>query len=201
MSNYEHTSIVELASIIAGHLEERGIRVVLVGGLAVEIYTENLYLTKDIDMINTSYHPPSEIHSAMAEIGFQKKGRIFVNETTDISVEFPSAPLSVGEQLIKETTTIVTDGGEIPILFPQDVVKDRLAAYFHWNDRPSLVQALAVMINHSIPTEELKLFCLGEGEPDQFEVIETLWRSVQETRAINMAEIESLVIQHTVLEL
>lgn len=53
--DFSHTPIIELAGIIAEHLQGLGIDVVLVGGLAVEIYTENIYLTKDIDMVNTNY--------------------------------------------------------------------------------------------------------------------------------------------------
>jgi hypothetical protein len=172
-----------------------------VGGLAVEIYTENLYLTKDIDMVNTSYNPPLVIHEAMAELGFNKQGRVYANETTDICIEFPSAPLSVGEGLIKETTTIETGSGEIPILLAKDVIKDRLAAYFHWNDRPSLVQALAVMANHSISIEELKAFCRAEGEADQYELIDGLWRTVQQQELLTMEAIEAIVVDQAVQRL
>ena len=45
MTDFSNTPIVELAAIVANHLKQHGIRVVLVGGLAVEIYSENLYLT------------------------------------------------------------------------------------------------------------------------------------------------------------
>ncbi len=159
MKNYKETPIIELAAIVAGQLQQHDIKVVLVGGLAIEIYSENLYLTKDIDMVDISYQPPKAIAAAMAEIGFSKRGRVYVNDSTDICVEFPSAPLSVGDQLVTETTTVETPAGEIPIIFAADAVKDRLAAYFHWKDRPSLVQALAVMISQEINAGELKTFC------------------------------------------
>ncbi len=58
--DFSNTSISDLAATVAEYLQQHGIEVVLVGGLAVEIYTENLYLTKDIDMVNTNYpwyHP------------------------------------------------------------------------------------------------------------------------------------------------
>ena len=41
MVDYEGISIVDLAGIVAEHLQLHGVRVVLVGGLAVEIYSEN----------------------------------------------------------------------------------------------------------------------------------------------------------------
>ncbi|WP_422137541.1 hypothetical protein [Endozoicomonas sp. ALC020] len=171
MTDFSSTPIVELAAIVANHLKQHGIRVVLVGGLAVEIYSENLYLTKDIDMVNTSYDASESLKTAMAELGFFKQGRVFVNESTQICVEFPSAPLAIGNQIIEETTVAHSKQGDIPILHASDVIKGRLLAYFHWQDRPSLVQALAIIINYEIIPDELKVFCDAEGEPDQYEVI------------------------------
>lgn len=55
MTVYSQKPIIELAAIVANHLEKYGIEVVLVGGLAVEFYSENIYLTKDIDMVNSNY--------------------------------------------------------------------------------------------------------------------------------------------------
>jgi len=46
MDDFSDTPIIEIAAIIANHLEQYNIRVVLVGGLAVEFYSENLYLTR-----------------------------------------------------------------------------------------------------------------------------------------------------------
>ena len=195
MKNFSNTPIVELAAIVADHLRQRGITVVLVGGLAVEIYSENLYLTKDIDMIDMSYQAPAVLGQAMAEMGFSKQGRIYINDTTDICVEFPSGPLSVGEQLITETTVFKSNAGEIPILFPKDVIKDRLAAYFHWQDKPSLVQAVAVMTKHSIALNELKSFCQNENKENELDLIQQLLNSAKQQELSEMADIEKLVVR------
>ena len=193
MTDFSNTPIVELAAIVANHLKQHGIRVVLVGGLAVEIYSENLYLTKDIDMVNTSYDASELLRTAMSELGFFKQGRVFVNESTQICVEFPSAPLAIGNQIIKETTVVHSEKGDIPILLAPDVVKDRLLAYFHWQDRPSLVQALAIMINHVIAPDELSDFCKAEGGPSQFEVIVKLHETAIKKHYNSMFELEALV--------
>ena len=193
MTDFSNTPIVELAAIVANHLKQHGIRVVLVGGLAVEIYSENLYLTKDIDMVNTSYDASESLKTAMAELSFFKQGRVFINESTQVCVEFPSAPLAIGDQVIKETTDAHSEKGDIPILFATDIIKDRLLAYFHWQDRPSLVQALAIMMNHVITPDELKAFCEAEGEPSQYEVIAHLHETATKQHLNSMFELEVLV--------
>lgn len=138
MPDYSNTSIIDLATLVAEHLAHKNIEVVVVGGLAVEIYTANLYLTKDIDMIDRSYQPPAVMQKAMAELGFEKEGRVYSHPTTEIVVEFPTGPLSVGNEIITETTYIEGPSGQIPIISAKDLVKDRLAAFFHWKDNQSL---------------------------------------------------------------
>jgi len=201
MPDYSQTSIVELAAIVATHLSECGIEVVLVGGLAVEIYSDNIYLTKDIDLIDVSYQRPAELHKAMAAIDFEKKGRIFVNRTTDITVEFPSGPISVGDELVTNTTVVKTPAGEIPVLLVGDVIKDRMAAYFHWQDKPSLVQALAVLVKH--PEEQLKIeaFCESEGSPETVALIRNLLTTATQRGLTAMLDFEKLVVEQTLREL
>jgi hypothetical protein len=201
MDDFSDTSIIELAAIIANHLEQYNIHVVLVGGLAVEFYSENLYLTRDIDMVDISYQLPTAMQQAMEEIGFSKQGRVYVNETTNVSVEFPGAPLSVGEELIQETTIVDTDAGKIPILFAKDVIKDRLAAYFHWKDKPSLVQALAVMNKHGIDEQELQNFCQREGPAGAYKEFLSLSNGLKALEFETMEAIEQYVIEQTLASL
>lgn len=173
--DFNSISMADLAGTIASHLAKYGIEVVLVGGLAVEIYSRNLYLTKDIDMVDISYTPPKAMHRAMAELGYYKQGRVYVNDSTDVSVEFPTAPLSVGQELITQTTTVDTAYGDIPILIVADVVKDRLAAFIHWQDTQSLVQAVAVMLAHELTPEAFRGFIEREGNPQQYTLLQLLF--------------------------
>ena len=193
--DYSSASIIELAAILAEHLQRNDVNVVLVGGLAVEIYTENLYLTKDIDMVNTNYKKPSALHKVMAELDFHKKGRIYVNDTTDITVEFPSGPLAVGNKPITSTTIVKTAKGNIPILHVNDVVKDRVAAFIHWQDRQSLIQAISMMFKHKIAPVQVKDFCMQEGSPSHYELLETFYQQAQSKNINTMAQLESLLAQ------
>jgi hypothetical protein len=201
MKDFSTTPITELAAIVATHLREHDIHVVLVGGLAVELYSENVYLTKYIDMVDTSYAKPGKLHKAMAEIGFEKTGRIFVNPSTDITVEFPSPPISVGDELVTETTTMATPAGDLPILVARDVIKDRIAAYIYWRDKPSLVQALAVIIKYPEEVEAVAAFCEKEGSEDLMLLIRDLLAMASERNLIKMEDVEKLVVEQTLQEL
>jgi hypothetical protein len=194
--DFSKTSIVELATIVADHLQQHGIDVVLVGGLAVEIYTENLYLTKDIDMVNTNYKNPQELRNAMSKLGFQKKGRVFVNPTTDITIEFPSGPLSVGDESVVKTTMAKVAMGKIPILEVSDVIKDRLAAYIHWRDRQSLVQALAILLKYPTNRTKLKPFCDREGGDGLYLMLENLLKKAKSQKLSTMEQLQQLVTDH-----
>lgn len=193
--DFSKTSIVELAAIVAGRLQQHGIDVVLVGGLAVEIYSENLYLTKDIDMVNTNYKKPAQLHKAMAEIGFYKKGRVYINATTEITVEFPPGPLSVGDDFITKTTVTEVARGSIPILRVEDVVKDRLAAFMHWKDGQSLVQAMAILLKHRLKPVTFKEFCSRENKASDYELLKVFHRQAKNRNLQGMAELETLLAQ------
>ena len=194
MTDISQFSMLQLAGHIAQHLKARNIDVVLVGGLAVACYTDNRYLTKDIDMVDISYQSPSALQSAMKALGFQKKGRVYVSDKTDIVVEFPSAPLSVGDEFITQHTEFKTEQGAIPILLALDVVKDRLAAYFHWQDKQSLVQALCIMLCHSISPNEVRAFCIKESSQETFQKLARYYDSLKTDRVLDMIDIERYVV-------
>lgn len=47
---------------------------------------------------------------------------------------------------------------------------DRLAGYFHWNDKQNLDQALMIAKKHPIKIREIEEWPKGEGEIEKFEV-------------------------------
>lgn len=196
--DFSNASIEAIAVKVAEHLQSHGIDVVLVGGLAVEIYTENLYLTKDIDMVNTNYASPPALRKAMEALGFHKKGRVFLHPSTDISVEFPPAPLSIGDELVTDTAVAYTEGGRIPILRVEDVAKDRMAAYIHWHDRQSLIQALAILMKHPVDLDALERFCAREGASEAFSSLKILIEKAKEQELSTMIELESLVVDYMI---
>lgn len=106
-----------MIGIIVSHLGNRGISVVLVGGAAVSIYTDNKYMSKDIDFISSEDH--KKIASAMAELGFKSKGKDFYHPHTRFTVEFPSGPLGIGNQVpIKPEGQIKINGITVKMFSP-----------------------------------------------------------------------------------
>jgi hypothetical protein len=61
-------------------------------------------------------------------------------------VEFPVGPLGIGRDLAVKPVQIRIGGGarRIRALSATDCCRDRLAAFYHWNDRQSLDAAVDI---------------------------------------------------------
>lgn len=190
--------MIKLAIQISDQLQSRGINVVLVGGLAVSCYTDHQYLTNDIDMVDTTYAKARTVHEAMAGIGFYKKGRYFISDDTDISVELPSAPLQVGDEIVQEYDILQTESGSLPILKASDIIKDRLSAYMHWNDFQSLAQALSIMHVHKFSPSEFEDFIVCEQGQNDFDTISMLFQTCEKQGLTNLSGIATVVEEYRV---
>ncbi len=168
-------SRAELAAFVQEQLHTRGIDMVLSGGACVSIYSDGKYLSMDLDMIHLSLIAPKRkiIREAMREIGFIEEGRYFEHPDTDLFVEFPPGPPAVGEEPVKDIIERQECTGILKIISPTDCVKDRLAAYYHWGDIPSLEQAILVALENPIDLDEVKRWSKAEGKGEQFEKIRT----------------------------
>jgi hypothetical protein len=77
-------------------------------------------------------------------------------------------PLSVGRQQIKTVNTIEVDNMILKLLTPTDSVKDRLAAFYFWNDRQAFEQARLIQAYNEVDFEEIHQWSELEGELDKF---------------------------------
>ena len=154
MKRIKNMSQVELAAYIQGSLQANGIEVVLSGGSAVSFYSSNKYVSKDLDLINTGFARRSKIKLVMENLGFKEKGRYFVHPETTFFVEFPDGPLSVGEEPVKEISKFELTTGTLKVLSATDCVKDRLCAFYFWNDLQGLEQAIDYLTHLSFERPE-----------------------------------------------
>ena len=161
----------ELSAYVQSHLRKQGIEVVLSGGGAVTIYSENKYISKDLDLVNIYAVSRRKIRSAMKELGFQEEGRYFAHAETKLFIEFPAGPLAIGEEVIVNIAEKEVLTGMLRIISPTDCVKDRLAAYYHWNDQQCLVQAEYVARAQEVDLQEIERWSEREGMLAKFQNI------------------------------
>lgn len=168
MKEIRAMSMAELAAFVCSHLRRNGISVVLSGGGCVAIYTEGRYVSYDLDFIENLSSGRRKLKKVLVEIGFEEKGRYFKHPDTEYFLEFPPGPLAVGDEPPQSLTVLRFETGELTALSPTDCIKDRLAAYFHWNDQQCLEQALLVAGSADIDLAEIERWSLKEGEEGKF---------------------------------
>lgn len=171
MKSIANMNEAELSAYIQSHLKNAGIDVVLSGGSAVTIYSENKYVSKDLDLVNVYAANRKKIKTAMTKLGFQEEGRYFTHAKTKLFIEFPAGPLAIGEEPVKEIVEKEMPTGTLRIISPTDCVKDRLAAYYHWSDRQCLVQAQYVSQAQAVDLKEVRAWSEREGMLAKFEEI------------------------------
>lgn len=127
---------VEIIAILSEALKPHDIRPILVGGAAVEFYTRGGYTTGDIDLVAPGGR---ELAETMRALGFLKRGKDWVNEELEISIEYWSDQLGPDE----EFNEILLRGLKLRILSIEDLIVDRLCAFKWWG---SSVDGVNVML-------------------------------------------------------
>lgn len=164
----------EFAAAVVKCLEKDGISCVLVGGSCVSIYTDEKHHSKDLDFI--SPYSVTAITNSLAKVGFKTSGRYFIHADSEFYVEFPSGPPAIGNEIpVKPEGRLKVKDVTIQLYSPTQCVMDRLAAWYHWRDRQSLIHAIWVAQKHPIKIQKIKAWSKNEGEEERFnEFIEQL---------------------------
>jgi hypothetical protein len=167
----------ELGGLICQTLMNAGIDAILSGGSCVSIWTEELYVSDDLDFILTGLESNRAIRKALGEVGFVPDypgSRYYVHPEAELSLEFPPGPLAVGNEFIPaaRAAQIETDTGVLKLLAPTDCVKDRLAGYYAWGDKQNFEQAVMVAQKHGVHWDNLEKWHIAEGESEKFEAFQ-----------------------------
>ena len=168
--NFKKASLRDLAIFVSNYLAENQIETILTGGACVSIYTRNKYLSLDLDFVLISDTRHEQLKALLKEIGFRQCGRHFRHRETQFFVEFLPPPASVGEESIGRAAEIKKGAKTLRLLSPTDCVKDRLAAFYHWDDRQSLEQALLVARHNPIDVKDIERWSKVEGKETQFRI-------------------------------
>ena len=171
MKSVRRMSQTELAAFVQSHLRARGITAILSGGACVSVHSEGRYTSADINLVNAYSANRGAIQAAMQEIGFTEQARHFVHPDTPYIIEFPPGPLSVGAEPARQIQELDFSTGTLELLSPTDCVKDRLAAYYHWDDQKCLAQAVLVAQAKDADIKEIARWSRAEGMMDKFRLI------------------------------
>lgn len=107
----------------------------------------------------------------LKKLDFERKnGRHFIHPSSVYFVEFPGSTLAIGSSLDTEVVERKSKLGVLKLLSPTDCVKDRLAAYYHWNDLQGLEQALLVAKNHPVKIQKIKSWSKDENNLEKYQI-------------------------------
>jgi hypothetical protein len=171
------TTLKELAFIVGDHLSKEGVHALLVGGGVVSIYTDNKYESYDLDFISPDSY--KNLTKAMGKLGFKTEGRHFVHPDTIFFVEFPGSILIIGDEYQEAYDSITFKNKSLKIMSPTQSIMDRLAAFYHWDDRESLDQAVMIAEAQPFSLNKVKTWSEKEGEPDKFLIFQERIRNIK----------------------
>lgn len=123
--------------------EKAGIRPILVGGHAVELYTAGHYTTVDIDLVLSGSETAGEIFTA---IGFKKTSRYWFHERLSIPVEIPDNVLAGSAE--KVIRVELDDPFAVYVIGIEDLILDRARAAVYWNSERDREWALIMIGLH-----------------------------------------------------
>jgi len=136
------------------------------------IYSRGAYLSGDIDIVLSGRIQLDSLDRAMAELGFRRRGDRYIHPRTEFFVEFPSGPLAIGRD--HEIHPIILKSGKQRVLSlsSTDSCRDRLSAFFHWQDLQSFETAVSIALKNRIHWNLVHDWSVGEGHLEEFEEFE-----------------------------
>lgn len=157
---------IVLAAFLSQLFGQENVDLTVVGGAAVQFYTQGDYVTCDLDSILQG-DTKEIIESIMTRLGFKRTTnyRHFEHASFGFTVEFPPSPVSVGSRVINQVNNINTEEGLVRVIKLEDIIMDRIIAAVEWKDEPSLSQAKLLWIKNKkqIDLDYLTDFAKKEG--------------------------------------
>ena len=99
----------------------------------------------------------------METVGFYRRGDRYEHPRARFYVEFPPGPLAIGDDLSIRPVEIRRSGLRALALSATDCCRDRLAAFYHWNDRQSLRNAVLVALRNRVRMGTIREWSRREG--------------------------------------
>ena len=126
---------------------------IVVGGFAVEAWTDGGYTTADIDLI---CRRRDAALAWLESVGFERRNRHMVHGSLGLAVEIPGTVLDEGRGAYDRLVQWEIDGRRATLLSVEDTIVDRLAAMVHghadgeWENALRLLAAWAGRLDESV---------------------------------------------------
>ena len=159
----------EVALAVCTALDKGGHTAVLTGGGAATVWAPHAYQSSDLDFVLV-FKAPDLHESILTSLGYARSGDHYEHKDSELFLEFPPGPLSVGGDLISNWDTLREGKQLLHIITPTDSCRDRLAPFLFWTDRSSLDQAIAVAQAHRkrIDLDSIESWCKSEEQEAKF---------------------------------
>ena len=95
------------------------------------------------------------------------QGNRYVHARAPFWIEFPRGPLAIGGDLQIEPCVLGKPGRSSLALSPSDSCRDRLAAFYHWNDLQSLAVAIEIAARHDLDLRLIRRWSAAEGHAER----------------------------------
>jgi hypothetical protein len=163
------STLADVARCVSAALGRAGIRAVLTGGACVHLYTKGRVASGDLDFVIQGDVAHAALDRAMKEAGFSRSGDQYAHPRTSYFVEFLPGPLAIGADLSVLPVALRIGRSSVTALSPTDSCRDRLAGFYHWNDRQSLRAAVAIATRHRVHLARIRRWSDEEGFLEKFE--------------------------------
>ena len=177
------SGLASMAMHVGDALRRHGIRAVLTGGACASLHSGGAYSSVDTDFIVSGRVTQAALDTAMASVGFRRRGDRYVHPRVRFYVEFPRGPLAVGRDYRVTPVDHRRGSARALVLSPTDSCRDRLAAFYHWSDRQSLAVAVAIALRHRIKLDVIRRWSVGEGAAARFEEFLAARRTARRRRS------------------
>jgi hypothetical protein len=168
----KYKTMIYTAAVITKLLEGRAAKPIIVGGLSVEIYTNQDYSTRDIDFVTMDI----KIYCDMLyELGFKRdkrSARHLYHEELQISIEFPDDELVGDYDKISKLTVDEANELYVYVISPEDIIMDRLRAKLYWKDDDSKRWGMYILAHFHDSLDLEYMLTLGRGAENFNEVNE-----------------------------
>jgi hypothetical protein len=149
--------------VVGDALRRAGIRAVLTGGACAHLYSGGIYQSLDADFVLIASCRLEDLDRTMAGLGFTRVRDRYVHRGVPFFVEFPRGPLGIGEDFRIRPVWRKRGSARTLALSATDACRDRLAAFFHWNDRQSLAAAVAIAARNRVGFGKVREWSREEG--------------------------------------